>query len=295
MSDAALVRSYGRVFNEIPLEYDRHRPTYPDALVEQACATAGLADGDPVLEVGCGTGQLTRSLLSRGLHLSAIDPGDRLLRLAEQNLRGAGAVDFQNTRLEQAELPRSSYRAVFSAAAIHWVDPDVGWRRIADALAPGGTLALLQHFGLREQRSAEDQDALLSTLRRNSAESAASWPAYRVLDATIAGVRHRLGNIADAWSWLGSYQLENDEAAELFEDLQFAAVPMMLEHSAEELGALLATMSFWARISPEQRAGLLEDIRALEKRLGRPVRSSTLAVLLTARRSACEAGCRPIG
>jgi hypothetical protein len=34
---------YGVVFNEVPEEYERHRPTYPDALIDQACEMGGPA------------------------------------------------------------------------------------------------------------------------------------------------------------------------------------------------------------------------------------------------------------
>ena len=284
MSDGAPARSYGKVFNEVAVEYDRNRPAYPDALVDQACELAGISDGDRVLEVGCGTGQLTRSLLARGLRVTALEPGDRLIGIAEENLKGAGDVEFVNARLEDIQLPRESYEAAFSASAIHWVDPDLGWRKIADALVPKGTLALIQYFGLQEQRSVDDQEALLSALRRHAGEIAATWPSYRDLDRTIAGVRERRRNIAEAWSWLGSYDIGRDYAAELFEDLELATVPTLVEHTAEELNALLATMSFWARLSPDQREGLVNENWALHERLGRPIRASTLAVLLTARR-----------
>jgi SAM-dependent methyltransferase len=290
MSDGTLARSYGKVFNEVAVEYDRNRSTYPDALVDQACEVAGIGDGDRVLEIGCGTGQLTRSLLLRGLRVTALEPGDQLISVAEENLKDAGDVEFVHARLEDMQLPRGSYEAVFSASAIHWVDPDLSWRKIAEALAPKGMLALIQYFGLQEQRSVDDQEALLSALRRHAWEIAATWPAYRDLDCTIAGVQERRRNVADAWSWLGSYDIGRDYAAELFEDLQFATVPTLIEHTASELNALLGTMSFWARLSPDQRDALVNENHALHERLGRPIRASTVAALVTARRSAPPGG-----
>jgi SAM-dependent methyltransferase len=291
MNNGTLARSYGKVFNEIAVEYDRRRPSYPDALVDQACEVAGLTDGDRVFEVGCGTGQLTRSLLARGLRVTALEPGDQLVLLAEENLKDAGDVELVHARLEDAQLPRENYEAVFSASAIHWVDPDLSWRKIADALAPGGTLALIQYFGLQEQRSTDDQEALLSTMSRHAPEIAATWPTYRDLDHTIAGVQERRENIADAWAWLGSYDIGRDYAADLFEGLQLAAVPTLVEQTASELNALLGTMSFWAALSPEQRDALTSENHAHHERLGRPIRASTLAVLLTARSSASAPQC----
>ncbi|MGH2834087.1 MAG: class I SAM-dependent methyltransferase [Solirubrobacteraceae bacterium] len=290
MSDGTLARSYGKVFNEVAVEYDRSRPSYPDALVDQACEVAGIGEGDRVLEVGCGTGQLTRSLLARGLRVSALEPGDQLIGIAEENLKDAGDVEFLHARLEDTQLPSESYEAVFTASAIHWVDPDLSWRKMADALAVGGTLALIQYFGLEEQRSIDDQQALLSVLRRHAPQAAATWPAYRDLDSTIAGVQERRGNIADAWAWLGSYDIGRDYAADLFDEVQLATVPTLVEQTASELNALLATMSFWARLSPGQREALTNENRALHERLGRPIRASTLAVLLTARRGAPARG-----
>ena len=70
----------------------------------------------------------------------------------------------------------------------------------------------------------------------------------------------------------------------LFDDTQVAAVPTLLEHTAEELNALLGTMSFWARLSPRQRDALAAENQSIYQRIGRPIRSSTVACLLAARR-----------
>src|SRR6266513_6334767 len=170
-------RRYGMVFDEIAAEYDRRRPAYPDELIAQACRVAGIGSGDHVLEVGCGSGQLTRGLTARGLHVTALEPGTSLMALARQNLEGAGEVEFVNARFEDALLPRGQFQAVFSASAFHWVDPEVSWQKTADVLVPGRTLALLQYCGLEEPRTKADQEAALGAIRKVAPDLAATWPA----------------------------------------------------------------------------------------------------------------------
>jgi ubiquinone/menaquinone biosynthesis C-methylase UbiE len=278
-------RSYGKVFDEVAAEYDRHRPTYPDELVGQACQVAGIGSGDHVLEVGCGSGQLTRGLVARGLRVTALEPGKSLTALARQNLEGAGEVEFVNAQFEDALLPREQFQAVFSASAFHWVDPKVSWQKAADVLVPGGTLALVQYCGLEEPGSKRDQDATLAAIRKVAPDIAANWPTYRDLDATLAGMEQRRGNISEVWAWLGSYDIGQDYAGRLFGDVQVALMPKLIEHTPDELNALVRTLSFWARISPDQRQSLEREHEAIYERLGRPIRASTVAALVTARRS----------
>jgi SAM-dependent methyltransferase len=272
------------VFNEVAEEYDRHRPAYPDALIDRACEVGGLGPGAKVLEIGCGTGQLTRSLLARSLRVTAIEPGERLIARARDRLGHAGEVEFVNGRLEEVSLPHAHYSAAFSASAIHWVDPDVSWRKTAEALVDGGTLALVSYFGLAEPRSAGDQQALRAAMARVAPELVADWPTYRDLDGALGGVDERRGNVSEVWAWLGGYDLARGYAADLFKDAQLAAVPTLLEHTADALNALLGTMSFWARLSHWQRDAVCAENHALHQRLGRPIRSSTVACLVTTRR-----------
>lgn len=286
MIDGTLERSFGRVFDEVAGEYDRHRPAYPEQLLDHACQLAGVHPGERVLEIGCGTGQLTRGLLARGLRVTAVEPGARLRALARENLRDMGEIELVGARFEDAPLPREGFAAAFSASAFHWIDPDVGWGRVAHALAPGGTLALVQYFGLDDRRGGDDQRALLAAVTAVAPELAARWPTYRDLDATLAGAHERRENVSAVWAWLGGYEIAREYAAELFEQAQIAAAPTLVEHTAEELNALLATMSFWARLSAAQREALTSENRALQQRLGRPIRASTVACLVTARRAA---------
>jgi SAM-dependent methyltransferase len=237
-----------------------------------------------VLEIGCGTGQLTRSLLARGLRVTAVEPGGQLLARARAQLDRVGDVRFVNARLEDASLLAARYAAVFSASAIHWVDPDVSWRKAADALVDGGTLALLSYFGLEDPRSAADQQALRAALATVAPELEEELTAYRDLESILAGIAARRDNVSEAWAWLSGYPMARGYAAELFDEARLAAVPMQLEHTADELNALLGTMSLWARLSTRQRDALVSENESLHQRLGRPIRSSTAACVVIARR-----------
>ena len=76
-------RRYQRtLFDAVAGLYQASRPGYPGHLVEFVAATAGLDAGSSVLEVGCGTGQLTERLAGFGFGLTAIDLGPSMIAAA---------------------------------------------------------------------------------------------------------------------------------------------------------------------------------------------------------------------
>jgi hypothetical protein len=188
-----------------------------------------------------------------------------------------------NARFEEALLPRGQFPAVFCASAFHWIDPEVSWQKASDVLVRGGTLALLQYCGISEPRTKADQEATLAAIRKVAPDAAAEWPAYRDLDATLAGMEQRRGNVSQVWAWLGSYGIAQDYAGRLFSDVQVAVMPKLVQHNPAELNAILRTMSFYARLSPDQRQALEREFEAIYERLGRPIRASTAAALVTAK------------
>ena len=101
-------------------------------------------------------------------------------------------------------------------------------------------------------------------------------------------MEERRGNVSEVWAWLGSYDVGQDYAGRLFGDVQVVLMPKLVEHTPDELNALVRTMSFFARLSLGQRQALEREYEAIYERLGRPIRASTVAALVTARRSTEE-------
>ena len=136
-------RHYQRtLFDGVAPLYEASRPGYPNEIVEFAVRTAGLGPHSRVLEVGCGTGQLTERLAGLGFSLTAIDIGPSMIAAARQRLNGS-AVSFRVGSFEDFPLAEASFDLIVSGAAFHWVDPEVRFRKSAQLLRPGGWLALL--------------------------------------------------------------------------------------------------------------------------------------------------------
>ena len=130
------------LFDSVAERYEASRPGYPARIVEFVAATAGLGPGAGVLEVGCGTGQLTERLACSGSRLTAIDIGPSMVAAARRRLTGAG-VSFLVASFEDLAAADASFELVISSAAFHWIDPEVAFSKSARLLRPGGWLALL--------------------------------------------------------------------------------------------------------------------------------------------------------
>ncbi len=142
------VRCYGSAVRD-PLHldrtaaaYDAVRPGYPGPLIDAVLAEAGTVT--ETLELGCGSGQLTRSLATRGLKVHAIDIGAALLKRARANFAAYPQVRFEQADLRAWSPPRRC-DLVASASAFHWLPTKQALALAADALPPGGTRAILRH------------------------------------------------------------------------------------------------------------------------------------------------------
>jgi ubiquinone/menaquinone biosynthesis C-methylase UbiE len=130
------------LFDSVADLYGESRQGYPEEVVRWMVETAGLTDGARVLEIGCGTGQLTVRLIELPFHVTAIDIGPSMIEAAGRRL-GAAGVELVASSFEDFQAAPATFDLVVSATAFHWVDPSVAWAKAARLLRPGGWLAIL--------------------------------------------------------------------------------------------------------------------------------------------------------
>ena len=115
--------------------YQRGRPGYPRSVVEWLVPRRART----VLDLGAGTGKLTRSLADAGLTVTAVEPSRGMREQLAAAVPGARVLAGTAERIP---LPDASVDAVVVGHAWHWFDPALAVPEVARVLVPGGTLAL---------------------------------------------------------------------------------------------------------------------------------------------------------
>jgi SAM-dependent methyltransferase len=132
-------------FDQIASLYKAARPDYPEALIEDVVSSADLKPNDKILEVGCGSGQATKSFAKRSFPIVAIDPGPEMLRGARESLADFGNVEFLEATFEAWPAKQEEFRLIIAAQSWHWVSPEVRFVKAAEVLSPEGSLAIFGH------------------------------------------------------------------------------------------------------------------------------------------------------
>jgi len=144
------VRGPYTAFADVAGAYERGRPEYPLEAVRWLVGD-GPAD---VVDLGAGTGKLTRALVGLGHRVTAVEPLDEMRAELEV------AVPEAHTLVGSAEAipgPDASADVVTVAQAFHWFDHEKALPEIARVLRPGGRLALIWN-------SRDDRDPWMARL-----------------------------------------------------------------------------------------------------------------------------------
>ncbi|HKC77109.1 MAG TPA: methyltransferase domain-containing protein, partial [Gaiellaceae bacterium] len=108
MSDRA---ARSRSFENVAAEYERYRPEYPEEVLRWAAAQLELDERARVLDVGAGTGKLTRGLVALGFEVVAVEPGAAML---EQLRTAVPEAEAHEGPAEAIPLPEANVDAAFA-------------------------------------------------------------------------------------------------------------------------------------------------------------------------------------
>ena len=125
-----------RSFGAIATDYDRYRPSPPQAAVDWLLPRRVAV----AVDLAAGTGALSRRLLEHADQVIGVEPDERMAAVLERRLP---QVHLLIGRAESLPLPDASADAVLVSSAWHWLDHDAAVPEIARVLRPGGLLGIL--------------------------------------------------------------------------------------------------------------------------------------------------------
>ena len=213
--------------------YERARPSYPQDAIDWLAAQTGLGPGRTVVDLGAGTGKLTRLLLPTGARVVAVEP------IPEMRAHIDGAEVLDGTA-EAIPLPDASVDVVTVAQAFHWFDHERALPEIHRVLRSNGSLVIV--WNMRDlddpvQRGVED---LLGPMRREVP-----------------------GQILGAWR-------EPLARSTLFGPATLGAFTYEQQFTTDDLCDRVASTSFVAALPPVDREELLVRVRALTHGIAEP-------------------------
>jgi SAM-dependent methyltransferase len=230
------VSSAARGFDLAADTYERARPEYPPEAVAWLAERLDLRPGRTVVDLAAGTGKLTRALLATGARVVAVEPLDEMRRVLREAVPEAEALEGT---AEAMPLPDASADAVTVAAAFHWFDGRRALEEIARVLRPGGALGLV--WNKRDSRA----------------------PIHQELDELLGPYSIPLASI-------GGVPVEDHFPADGFGPLERAEFEFEQRFDADGLVDRIASISYVTLLPDDDRAKLLEQVRAVGERCEAP-------------------------
>ncbi|MDT4894784.1 MAG: hypothetical protein QOE97_3819 [Pseudonocardiales bacterium] len=247
-------RERAESFGDVAVEYDRARPSYPEALIDDLAA---LAPAD-ALDIGCGTGKAARLLAARGIPVLGVELDAKMAQVAR-----AHGIPVEVSSFEQWDDAGRQFDLAVSGQAWHWIDPVVGVPKVARVLRPSGTLALFWNVA----RLGGDIQAALSEVYRTHAP------------ALLRPVVERDRGADPPYA----ADLRTTGLFTTVEDREYA---WQRRYTRDEWVALIQTQSDHVLLDPEHRAALVAAVGAAIDRTGGVVEAPYVTHTVLAHRGA---------
>ena len=259
--ELTIYRSRRVLFDEVAALYDEVRPGYPEALVEDVIALAGIGENGRILEVGCGPGKATLPFAKRGYRMLSIELGEHLAALAAKNCGPFPNVEILRNAFEDWPLEENGFDLAISGEAFHWIPPEIGYPRLAQALKLGGSAALF--WNLRPFPATAVYQAIAAIQKK--------------LAPSIASIDHVVTP-----DWLIQRILTNFADSNSYGEVTVRQYPWSETLTAERFVKLLDTQSSYLNADKEIREKLYVAIVDVIEQFGGVVERPYLAILFHA-------------
>jgi SAM-dependent methyltransferase len=147
--------------------YERFRVPYPQSMIDDLAERSGADGAGRLLDLACGTGQITFALHGRFAEVWAVDQEPGMLGVAREKAEAAGIgnIRFLTAAAEDLSAPARSFDLVAIGNAFHRLPRETVAARVRGWLRPGRLLALLWG-GAPWDGQAPWQQAMSATMRR---------------------------------------------------------------------------------------------------------------------------------
>jgi SAM-dependent methyltransferase len=238
-------------FAKDPAAYERGRPGYPPETIAWVTDRLGLRPGRVVLDVGAGTGKLTRELITTGARVLAVEPLDQMRSVLERTAPDAQALAGT---AESVPVTDATVDAIVVAQAFHWFDTATALAEFDRVLRPGGKLALVWNRRRTEEPLQRAIDEIIQPYHDDS-------PSHR----------------RSAWSE------RMEHAGRFVPDEQFE-FPFEQQLSIEGLVDRVVSISFIAALDDATRADVVDRVRRLAQSRPQPLRLAYVSEVCVYRR-----------
>jgi len=257
------LRDRARLFDREAERYDRTRPGYPGALIDEVLGPSPR--GLPVLDVACGTGIAARQMARRGAQVAGVELNAGMAEIAERH-----GIPTKVAPFEAWDPAGRTFDRVTCAQAWHWLDPGVSAGKAASVLRPGGRLCLFWNVGQYPDDLAEAlQAAYQRVLPPGSHRTVIGYAADRAGDPAAG-----FGAVAETLR--GCAGLTQP---------QTASFPWSRAYTRDQWLDELLTHSDHLALAPGVREDLFAEIGTVIDRFGGAFRMAYLAVLVSAARA----------
>ena len=269
--DEELRQQRRNLFTTAGDRYRHDRPGYPPEVFELLASRCGLGPGVDVLEIGPGGGQATEPLLDAGASVVAVELGSELAESLRSRLAHR-PLEVTIGAFEEVALPERRFDLAVSATAFHWVPTAAGLARCAEAVRPGGWLALWWNVWGDPDRPDPYHHALQPVLERHAPHLTSPNPDGPGAPLYALDVAARTAEI---------------DADGRFGPVEHHRLRWTGRHDGAGLRALFATFSPWLALEPSVREPLLDEMAALvDRQFGGTVERPYLTSIYLSRRQA---------